>query len=147
MAADKNALSLESLQAENQALKNQVADLSAALEKHTQGTADILVDIQSGLATDLAALKEEVAGQLSALKKDASASGISFNEKVEAPELSKTPYSVGKAEYLAKFPRIEVAGKMYTSAELHEAPNKEVLETLVKGFEKGENSFFQKVKS
>lgn len=136
MAADKNVLSLESLQAENQALKNQVADLSAALDT-----------IKEEVASEVAAIKEEVAGQLSAIKNDVSASGITFNEKVEAPELSKTPYSVGKAEYLAKFPRIEVAGKMYTSAELHEAPNKEVLETLVKGFEKGENSFFQKVKS
>ena len=124
MAAEKT-LSLESLQAENESLKTQVADLSAALDT----------------------IKEEVAGQLSALKKDASASGISFNEKVEAPELSTKPYVVNKEEYLAKYPRIEVAGIMYTSAELHEAPNKSVLKTLVEGFEKGENTFFQKVKS
>lgn len=122
--AEKELLSLESLKAENIALK-------AELET---------------VQTELGEFKSEIEKKFASLQTDGG-SAIVVNEATVAPELSKKPYVVGKDEFMARYPRIQVGDTLYTSEELHEAPNKDVLAGLVAEFEKGNNTFFEKVKS
>jgi len=122
--ADKETLSLESLKAEIIALKAELETVQTELG-----------EFKSAMETKLASLQTD------------GGSAIVVNEATVAPELSKKPYVVGKDEFMARYPRIQVGDTLYTSEELHEAPNKEVLAELVAEFKKGNNTFFEKVKS
>jgi len=122
--AEQKKLSLESLEAENIALKAQLEIVQ----------------------TELGEFKSEVEKKFASLQTDGG-SAIVVNEATVAPELSKKPYVVGKDEFMARYPRIQVGDTLYTSEELHEAPNKDVLAGLVAEFKKGNNTFFEKVKS
>lgn len=122
--ADKETLSLESLKAEIIALKAELETVQTELG-----------EFKSAMETKLASLQTD------------GGSAIVVNEATVAPELSKKPYVVGKDEFMARYPRIQVGDTLYTSEELHEAPNKEVLAELVAEYKKGNNTFFEKVKS
>lgn len=129
--AEKEMLSLESLNEKIGKLATELETVNTELEE---------------VKSEFDSYKGEMEKKLASLKTDGG-TAIVVNEPTIAPELSKKPYAVGKDEYLARYPRIQVGDKLYTSEELHEAPNKEILANLVKEFNKGENTFFEKVKS
>jgi len=169
MAKD-NVLSFESLDAQNKELAGQLAESNTKVEELATQLAESNTKVDE-LATQLAESNtkvDELATQLAELNnkvdelvedtksavekivselKSTGGSAIVVNEVKVAPELSKKPYKVGKEEFMARYPRIQVGDTLYTSEELHEAPNEEVLAELVAEFKKGNNTFFEKVKS
>jgi uncharacterized coiled-coil protein SlyX len=122
-----------------------IAELAAQLQE----LKSTVSELQNALAskTEESSLLAEQVGELNAkfneLAKATGGSSIVIAEKSEPIKTSDKPYSVGKKEYLAKYPRVHYKGEVYTSEELHDKLNAGVLKALVEEFEAGKNSFFK----